>query len=201
MAKAENNKQKKREALFNTAFELFTTKGLQKTTISDIVQKAGVAKGTFYLYFADKYDVSNKLVAKKTSELFTNAINALSKMEIVNFQDRFLYVIDHVIDDLTKNKPLLTFISKNLGWGVFKTALENKNPSEDSKFYDMYLNLLKEDEYDYREPEIMLFTIIELVGSTAYSCILSNEPLSIQEYKPYLYKTIEMIIESHKIIS
>ena len=65
----------------------------------------------------------------------------------------------------------------------------------------MYLNLLKEDEYDYREPEIMLFTIIELVGSTAYSCILSNEPLSIQEYKPYLYKTIEMIIESHKIIS
>lgn len=201
MAKIENNKQKKREALFNTAFELFTTKGIQKTTISDIVQKAGVAKGTFYLYFADKYDVSNKLVAKKTSELFSNAINALSKMDIINFQDRLLFIIDHVVDDLTKNKPLLTFISKNLGWGVFKTALENKNPSEDSKFYDMYLNLLKEDEYDYIEPEIMLFTIIELVGSTAHSCILSNEPLPISEYKPYLYQTIRMIIESHKIES
>lgn len=201
MAKIENNKQKKREALFNTAFELFTTKGIQKTTISDIVQKAGVAKGTFYLYFADKYDVSNKLVAKKTSELFTNAITALSKMNIVSFQDRLLFIIDHVVDDLTKNKPLLTFIAKNLGWGVFKTALENKDPSEDSKFYDMYLNLLNEDEYDYREPEIMLFTIIELVGSTAHSCILSNEPLPISEYKPYLYQTIRMIIESHKITS
>ena len=41
-----------------TAFELFTTKGLTKTTISDIVDQAGVAKGTFYLYFKDKYDTT-----------------------------------------------------------------------------------------------------------------------------------------------
>ena len=199
MQKIENNKQKKREALFNTAFELFTTKGIQKTTISDIVQKAGVAKGTFYLYFTDKYDISNKLVAKKTSELFTNAINSLSKKDITNFRERLLFIIDHVIDDLTKDKPLLTFISKNLGWGIFKTALEHKNSPRASKFYDMYLKLLKDDDYDYKEPEIMLFTIIELTGSTAYSCILSNEPLPISEYKPYLYQTIRMIIESHRI--
>ena len=51
MGKLELNKKKKKDALFNTAFELFTTKGLTKTTISDIVDQAGVAKGTFYLYF------------------------------------------------------------------------------------------------------------------------------------------------------
>lgn len=50
MGKLELNKKKKKDALFNTAFELFTTKGLTKTTISDIVEQAGVAKGTFYLY-------------------------------------------------------------------------------------------------------------------------------------------------------
>ena len=69
MNKLEHNKQLKKEALFNTAFELFMTKGINKTTISDIVQKAGVAKGTFYLYFSDKYDVRNKLVSKKAGEL------------------------------------------------------------------------------------------------------------------------------------
>lgn len=199
MAKAESNKQKKKEALYNTAFELFTTKGIHKTTISDIVQKAGVAKGTFYLYFADKYDISNKLVAKKTSTLFTNAVTAVNQTNIENFQDKFIFIIDHIIDALTKNKSLLTFISKNLGWGVFKSALENRIVTEDLKFYDMYLNLLEADEYEYEEPEIMLFTIIELVGSSAYSCILSNEPVSIEEYKPYLYRTIRMILESHKL--
>ena len=53
MGKLESNKKKKEDALYNTAFELFTTKGTNKTTISDIVEKAGVAKGTFYLYFKD----------------------------------------------------------------------------------------------------------------------------------------------------
>lgn len=198
MAKAESNKQKKKEALYNTAFELFTTKGIHKTTISDIVQKAGVAKGTFYLYFTDKYDISNKLVAKKTSILFTNAVNAVNETDIESFPDKFIFIIDYIIDELTRNKALLTFISKNLGWGVFKSALENRIVTEDLKFYDMYLNILEEDEYEYEEPEIMLFTIVELVGSSVYSCILSNEPVPIEEYKTYLYRTIRIILESHK---
>ena len=66
MGKVESNKKQKKDALFNTAFELFTTKGTNKTTISDIADKAGVAKGTFYLYFKDKYDIRNKLVSYKT---------------------------------------------------------------------------------------------------------------------------------------
>ena len=70
MGKIDENKRKKKEALFNTAYELFTTKGITSTTISDIVEKAKVAKGTFYLYFTNKYDIKNKLVVHKTQELF-----------------------------------------------------------------------------------------------------------------------------------
>ena len=77
MGKVDENKKKKKEALFNTAYELFTTKGINSTAISDIVEKAGVAKGTFYLYFKDKYDIKNKLIAHKTNELFAAAGAAL----------------------------------------------------------------------------------------------------------------------------
>ena len=62
MGKAAENKQQKREALLNTAFKLFTTKGLHNTSIADIVEQAGVAKGTFYLYFKDKY--TNRCIFK-----------------------------------------------------------------------------------------------------------------------------------------
>ena len=51
MGKVDENKKKKKEALFNTAYELFTTKGINATAISDIVEKAGVAKGTFLFIF------------------------------------------------------------------------------------------------------------------------------------------------------
>jgi len=59
MGKLENNKQQKRTSLLDTAFKLFTTQGVSKTSIAEISQKAGIAKGTFYLYFKDKYDIRN----------------------------------------------------------------------------------------------------------------------------------------------
>ena len=37
MKKVELNKKKKQDALLNTAYQLFTEKGFQKTSISDIV--------------------------------------------------------------------------------------------------------------------------------------------------------------------
>ena len=33
------------------------TKGVSKTSIAEISKNAGIAKGTFYLYFKDKYDM------------------------------------------------------------------------------------------------------------------------------------------------
>lgn len=60
MGKLELNKMRKKSALYNTAFELFTTKGLAKTTISDIVENAGVAKGpsTFILKINMTFETS-----------------------------------------------------------------------------------------------------------------------------------------------
>jgi len=82
MGKVETNKKQKNTTLLQTSFELFTEKGFTKTTISDIVNRAGLAKGTFYLYFKDKYDLRDKLVTYKTSQLFGNAHMALIEQNL-----------------------------------------------------------------------------------------------------------------------
>ncbi len=41
--------------------ELFAKKGFDKTTVDEIVARAGVAKGTFYLYFKSKDDLIKEL--------------------------------------------------------------------------------------------------------------------------------------------
>ncbi len=49
----------------------------QKNTFyNDFDIKNKVAKGTFYLYFTNKYDIKNKLVVHKTQELFDAAERA-----------------------------------------------------------------------------------------------------------------------------
>ena len=61
MGKVDENKHQKMDALFQSAYDLFLNQGIEKTSISDIAKKAGVAKGTFYLYFADKYEIRDRL--------------------------------------------------------------------------------------------------------------------------------------------
>ena len=188
MGKLDTNKKVKEDSLLNTAFSLFTTKGVSKTSISDIVNNAGVAKGTFYLYFKDKYDIRNKLVSHKSSQLFRNAIEALNASgKKLTFNERIIFIVDNIINQLNENKSLLTFIAKNLSWGVFKHALTSPIKDDDIDFRNIYDAMLADAPYDIVQPEVMIFMIVELVSSTCYSSILYNEPVDIGELKPYLY--------------
>ena len=154
MGKLENNKQQKRTSLLDTAFKLFTTQGVSKTSIAEISQKAGIAKGTFYLYFKDKYDIRNKLVSHEASKLFKNAVNALElhiKEQQINdhsftitFTEEIIFIADHIINVLNTNQTLLTFISKNLSWGIFKEALTTNVADDDINFKDIYYEMLED---------------------------------------------------------
>lgn len=199
MKKIDANKKKKENSLLNTAFEFFTTKGFSKTSITDIVSEAGVAKGTFYLYFKDKYDIRNKLISHKSSQIFRTAVMELQdELPELSFEDKLIKIVDNIINQLNSNKSLLTFISKNLSWGIFKTALTTPSADEDINFSDVYHSMLDEAPYNFREPEIMLFMIVELVSSTCYSAVLYSDPCSLDELKPYLYETIRLIIMNHR---
>ena len=66
-----NDKEEKENRLLNTAFRLFTEKGIKETSIQEIVDNASVAKGTFYLYFRDKYEIRDILIVKKSQKLFS----------------------------------------------------------------------------------------------------------------------------------
>ncbi|MBO4901854.1 MAG: TetR/AcrR family transcriptional regulator [Lachnospiraceae bacterium] len=195
MGKAADNKQQKREALLNTAFHLFTTKGLHNTSISDIVEQAGVAKGTFYLYFKDKYDINNKLVAHRATSLFDAAMEKMRAQDLPDYRAKLLFVIDDIIDALTDNKLLLMFISKNLGLGFFRFTMESAGIVEYPSIHEAYQEFVDEIGDSISDPKLMLYLIIELTGSSIYSSILYDQPVPISELKPTLYQTINGIID------
>ncbi|ADL34844.1 transcriptional regulator TetR family [Butyrivibrio proteoclasticus B316] len=199
MGKADQNKKLKMENLLNTSFELFTSQGINKTSIQDIVNKAGVAKGTFYLYFKDKYDIRNRLIAHKSSQLFMQAYNALQETKIRDFEGRLIFIMDYVLDELEANKGLLAFIYKDLSWAVFKKALTTPMSSEDVDFGEIYRKMVEESGLKFSDAEIMLFMIIELVGSTGYSSIMYNDPVNLKDLKPYLEQTVRSIIKQFKM--
>ena len=197
MGKADLNKKLKMENLLNTSFELFTSQGLNKTSISDIVEKAGVAKGTFYLYFKDKYDIRNRLIAHKSSQLFIQAYNAMRDNGVTGLENEIIFLMDYVLDELASNKGLLAFIYKDLSWAVFKRALTSPMTDDDVDFGEVYRKMVEDSGLKIKDPEVMLFLIIELVGSTGYSSIMYSDPVSLEDLKPYLENTVRNIIKQH----
>lgn len=197
MGKVEENKKQKKNTLFQTAFKLFTEKGFARTTISDIVNEAGLAKGTFYLYFKDKYDLRDKLITDKAEQLFSDAYLALEEKdgEVKSFEEEMIFITDYIIQRFQNDHTLMQFVAKNLSWGIFKDAVSNTDLLSATQFYKHYLQSLEQYHIQCRSPELLLFTIIELTGSTSYNCILLGQPVSMEEYLPYLHASMRQILK------
>lgn len=90
MAKSLDGKYDK---ILNAAIEVISEKGLDKTSISDIVRKAGVAQGTFYLYFQSK----NALIPAIAHNLLTITLDAIK--EKVEGEKSFWRILEIFIDE------------------------------------------------------------------------------------------------------
>ena len=175
----------KQHALMDAAFELFTNQGFGKTSISEIAEKAEVAKGTFYLYFKDKYDLRSRITAHKAEQILKRAWVESGITEDMSFEEKLLSLISRSMDILAEDRLLATFLVKNFGYSTLSKS-----------------GLLEEaiamTGGDYRDPEIMLYLILELTGSASYSAIVNSEPVNIEELKPHLLKAISAILAQYK---
>lgn len=60
----------RRTVLLDAAVRVLDEKNIVDVTVDDIVQEAGVARGTFYIYFRDKYDILKALSDRLNEALF-----------------------------------------------------------------------------------------------------------------------------------
>jgi len=63
-------KKAKRQLIIDGAIQVFSRKGFQDSTISEIAQSANVAEGTIYQYFRNKEDLFFSIPIDKTRQFF-----------------------------------------------------------------------------------------------------------------------------------
>ena len=79
----------RRQELVDAALALFAARGVAATSVDDIVKAAGVAKGTFYLYFSTKDDAVTA-VAERMVDGVGERIEALANTPELSPIDRLL---------------------------------------------------------------------------------------------------------------
>lgn len=84
--KVRQKKDAKRTAMMQTAVQVFAEKGYHAATVRDIVQKAGVAIGTFYFYFPDKETLFVYLYEETGEFLAQSLEQAINSKELLHHQ-------------------------------------------------------------------------------------------------------------------
>lgn len=90
----------KKEKIIHAAIDVFQEKGIEKTKVSDIVKGAGIAQGTYYLYFSSKLSVMPaiaEVMVEKMMEEMKERVN-----ETHPFDKQLEQVVD-VVFDITKS--------------------------------------------------------------------------------------------------
>lgn len=89
-----NIKLERKNEIMKIASDLFYSKGIADTTISEITYIANIGKGTFYQYFKNKEDVIDEYIKTSFQNMYT--------------------LIDEQIDNFKTNKEKIFFIVKSL---------------------------------------------------------------------------------------
>jgi AcrR family transcriptional regulator len=98
--------EERREELLDAAARVFSEKSVARTTVSDITEAAGVAKGTFYLYFDSKEHLLGALKERFVDQMLDRAASLYERVG----KDDWWALVDETVtsfaDFMVENRDL-----------------------------------------------------------------------------------------------
>ena len=108
------NPKKTINTILSVSEQLFLEKGYEKTTTQEIVNEAGLSKGTIFHHFKSKEDILAAVLEKHNDEMADDMHKWLSEMELPTAKDKIISLLNKFYDEAEK-KPLskLALISQS----------------------------------------------------------------------------------------
>lgn len=91
------DREARRAEIVSAATAAVAERGIAHTTVSDIVKAAGVAQGTFYLYFKSKDDVV-VAVAERIGDVMVDGMERVVAVPDRSAVDKFFALLDQLSD-------------------------------------------------------------------------------------------------------
>ena len=179
------NQELKRSALLKAGKELFIEKGINETTINEIAERAGIGKGTFYIYYDDKYEIArelvNRAIREELSDFFGSAPLADNENIIALMMRLSDNLVDYIVHDPMQRQLILDYMSLQI------RRPEIVFPEEYS-----YVKKLPEN-YDARKFNILMEATLEF--TCFFTCAMLEKNIPADYIKPKIHRVIEAIIK------
>lgn len=190
-------KEAKKNSLLQAARILFLEKGISKTSISEIADRAKVAKGTFYLYFKDKDALLEHLLYEISYTIIQQAYDYTEDHRTESFSENVIIFADWIITYFTEHTDILRLMRRNFSWPMLEHSL-SEDHSDDPLWKAITMRLLDaplKDIHTTQELFNIIYMIVELCGNVCYTSIIEQRPDTIDNMKPLLYDIIRRILQ------
>ena len=177
-----------------SAIKMFEKKGVDKTTIRDIMSNTDLGLGTFYSYFKDKDDLKEQIVLSKVTDL---VVETEKKCDQEDHVERFISFLNYIIDYYIANPFEFELVASNLNWALYARVENDKRFAETDTTLKYILNKYSQlfsKEYSDSQKLYILSLTIETVISTCKLAIRNDSILSIDEMKSVLVEVIKQIL-------
>lgn len=189
--------EKKRDnklQIIQSAIKMFEKKGVEKTTIRDIMNNTDLGLGTFYSYFKDKEDLKEQIVLSKVVDLVLEAEKKCTQEDHV---ERFISFTEFIIDYYIAHPFEFELVASNLNWALYAKVENEERFAEADTTLKYILNKYSQlfsKEYSDSQKLYILSLTIETVISTCKLAIRKDSILSIDEMKSVLVEVIKQIL-------
>lgn len=196
MPTAAENKHLKQLRILDAATRLFLDRSVTETAIDDVVRLAGVAKGTFYLYFRDKYDLLDQIVLRRTAMLFTESCRVMRARAEAGQLDRIEqieFLTDEIIARLREDRKVTALIDKRFSACFSPKAMEEY--PEMQTHIEYLTDLLTTPDCTSAEAKKRLYVLADMIGCVCCDAILSERPYAIDELIPTIHSILRQLLE------
>lgn len=188
--------EKTKQSIMSSAYKLFCIKGFEATSVREIVEDAGCAKGTFYLYFETKIalllEIMNELF-EKFYEIIAAELGEVGEDPFNQIERLFNTLVLHLEEKEGHFRLMHTYEMLNL---IEEEAIS-------TSFVDRLIYLITQflktgiDNGYFRpvDPEIYGRIIFSLGHDMMESAMLIKFPANMQVVKDELMVIIRKILE------
>ena len=191
MKRKSTHREQRRTSLLQAAQFCFGKKGYHATQISDIIAKAKVARGTFYLYFESKREIFTALMEELLKKV-TSQIQTLPRDAIEKIPSQLLGNIERVTH-LLFDEPLLTRLLFNEAVG-----LDKEQDAQLSNFYNQILDYIQRGLKQGQEMgfvrkgnvPVMALCLLGSLKEIFYQSVLQTEKPKPEEITHEVFRTV-----------
>lgn len=189
-------KLEKRKKLLDSSYELFVDKGISNVSIAEICQKAGIAKGTFYLYFASKEDIARALNRRISFTLMQKAYDKVNRNRKDTFADNVITMANFIIDYFHADTETLKMMRKDF---IFPLTVDDFDNSTNPLMVSLRQEINQYSSVSgYSNHEILfrLYSLLSMIAGICHSVIVDHFPdTDIDDLKPVLFDMIRKAIQ------